>query len=1184
MKSVGFRSSANLEGKLHFDPRMATTTIDPASGATAETSATGQPGSYWQLLRNGGFTAFLWTQFLGAFNDNLYKITVSLLTVMLIADQQQTTNYLAAAGFLFVLPFVLFSGYAGQLADRYNKRRVLIVTKLLEIPAMLLGLWAFLANDPLWMLAVVFVLALQATFFSPAKYGILPEMLPLRDMARANGLLEMTTFVAIILGTTVAGFLFEAWSATLSRISAVTIAIAVLGSLCSFGISRVRTPQVPETFSWNPAREVWRGASEMLRDRVLLLSITGISFFWFLGTLLQMDLLLFAKNTMHMSESGAGILIAGLAVGIAVGSLLAGRISGDHIEIGLVAPGCFGMGLSALAVVWAAPSFPLTLTALMFLGMFGGFFIVPLNALLQHHPAEEEKGRALGTNNFFNGVAMLMAAVVFWVLTNRIEWSGAHVIFAAGCFTVASTLIVLWFTPEPTSRYLLTLLVRGIYRFQIRGASHVPANGAALLVANHVSFVDGFLIGACLPRLARFLIMDTWYNRFRLVLKPIGAIPVPLGGRRAVLESIASARRALEAGELVCIFPEGSITRTGNMQRFQRGMEKIVEGLNVPVIPVHLGGVWGSTFSHAGGSLWRKREKLRRDIQVTFGAPLPSSVKAEEARQQVLEMSADARAREPKINSTLARAFVTSARRHWRRQAMNDATGASLTYGRVLTGAILLARWLRRHRTDEPLIGLLLPSSVGGALANLGVVLSGKAPVNLNFTAGPESVASACDQCEIRTVITSRLFLKRARLDVPPGAVYLEDLTSAFGAVRKFLALLEARLLPQSLLLALLGSSRVQPGDLATIVFSSGSSGTPKGVMLSHRGLLANVDGAGMVFRINSSDVIGGLLPFFHSFGYAYNLWFPLVAGIRVAFHANPLDAKGVGSLVEKNRVSILLATPTFLRNYMRVCSEEQFSSLRLVIAGAEKLPSRLSDEFREKFNLSIFEGYGATEMSPVISVNVPDAEDPVWPQTGNRPGTVGQPLPGCMTKVVDPDSFEPLPSGSQGLLLVGGPSRMIGYWKQPGKTAEVLRGDWYITGDIGTVDPDGFITLTDRLSRFSKIAGEMVPLLRVEEAIRELSGLETVSVVALPDPRKGERLVALHTSADTDGSEINRKMAASSVPRLWIPKAESIHHIEELPMLPTGKLDLQRLKALALELETNRKGREGNDATDDLS
>lgn len=1141
------------------------------SSTTASRSSAPAPGSYGQLLRNGGFTAFLWTQFLGAFNDNLYKITVSLLTVMLIADPRQTTNYLAAAGFLFVLPFVLFSGYAGQLADRFSKRSVLIATKLLETPAMLLGLWAFQVNDPNLMLAVVFVMALQSTFFSPAKYGILPEMLPERDMARANGLLEMTTFVAIILGTTVAGFLFEAWSPDMWKLSAVMIVIAAIGSATSFGIERVRIPRNPERFSWNPVSEVLRGTREMIQDRVLLLTIAGISFFWFLGAFFQLDLLLFAKDTMQMSESGAGLLIAGLAVGIAVGSMLAGRISGDHIEIGLVVPGCLGMGVSALCVVWAAPDFGLTLSALIALGLFGGLFIVPLNALLQHRPAEDVKGRAMGTNSFYNGVATLLAAVVFWVLTNFLGWSASFVIVVAGIFTIACTVVVLWFTPEHTFRYLLTILVRTIYRFQIQGARQVPSHGPALLVANHVSFVDGFLIGACLPRLARFLIMDTYYKRFRLLLQPIGAIPVPIGGRRAVVESISSARKALEAGELVCIFPEGSLTRTGNMQRFQRGMEKIVEGLDAPIIPVHLGGVWGSTFSHAGGGFWRKREQLRRTIQVTFGEPLPSTAKAELARQKVLELSADARSREPKINSTLAARFVENARRFWSRQAMTDSTGKVLSYGQALIGATLLAKWVRAHRGSEGMIGVMLPSSVGGALANLGITLSGKVPINLNFTAGAENIASACEQCEVRTVLTSKIFLKKAKLEEPAGAVYLEDLLPSFGVIAKAVAMAQARVLPQWLLLSVLGAARVNPGDLATIVFSSGSSGAPKGVMISHRGILANVDGAQLVFQINPTDVVGGLLPLFHSFGYTYNLWFPLMAGIRVAFHSNPLDAKAVGELVQKQRVSILLGTPTFLRNYMRACSKEQFETLRLVIAGAEKLPSRLSDEFLAKFNLEIYEGYGATEMSPVISVNVPNADHPVWPQVGNRPGTVGQPLPGCMVRVVDPESFELLPGGQQGLLLVGGPSRLIGYWKQPERTAEALRGEWYITGDIGTVDPDGFITLTDRLSRFSKIAGEMVPLIRVEEAIRETTGLEVCNIVALPDAQKGERLVAFHVSPEMDGKQINRAMAATNVPRLWIPKAESIHRIEEMPMLPTGKLDLQRLKAMALELESSR-------------
>lgn len=1163
---------------------MASTSIN-GSQTTPEQATSAKPaGSYWSLLGNGGFMAFLSTQFLGAFNDNLYKITVSLVTVMLIADPRQTSNYLSAAGFLFVLPFVLFSGYAGQLADRYSKRGVLIVTKLLEVPAMLLGLWAFTVNDPSWMLAVVFLMALQSAFFSPAKYGILPEMLPLRDMARANGLLEMTTFAAIILGTTAAGFLFEAWRAAMWKISFVTIAIAALGSFCSFGIPRVRIPREPLPFSWNPGREVWLGFREMFRDRVLLLTITGISFFWFLGTLLQMDLLLFAKNTMQMSESGAGILIAGLAVGIAAGSLLAGRISGDHIETGLVAPGCLGMGFSGLAVVWAAPHFGMTLAALVLLGVFGGFFIVPLNALLQHHPGENEKGRAMGVNNFCNGVAMLLAAAAFWVLTNPVGWSGAKVILLTGFATIGSTLLVVWFNPEAPVRYLVTLVVRSIYRLHIQGARNVPSRGAALLVANHVSFVDGFLIGVCLPRIARFLVFDQYFKRFRILLKPIGAIPVPLGGRHALMESIRAARQALEAGDLVCIFPEGSLSRTGNMQRFQRGMEKILNGLDVPVIPVHLGGVWGSASSYGRRSEWPKPEHWRRDIQVTFGSPMQPPVTAEQARQSVLELSAEARTRDPRMNSTLGRRFVESARRHWSRDALTESSGRRLSYGSALSGASILAKWLARERGTEQIVGIMLPSSVGGALANLAVTLSGKVAANINFTAGSEAISSALEQCEIRTVITSRLFLARGKIETPRGALYIEDLLYGIKTTTRIFAWIEARILPRELLLRRLGAARPLPGDLATIVFSSGSSGAPKGVMLSHNGLLANAEGAGMVFRVSSQDVVGGILPFFHCFGYAYNLWFPLLAGLQVAYHPNPLDGRGVGSLVEKHKVSILLATPTMLRNFLRSVDPHQFASLQLMIAGAEKLPSRLAEEFQKKYGLPVYEGYGVTEMSPVVSVNVPDAMDPVWPQTGNRPGTVGQPLPGVMTKVVHPETLAPLPSGSQGLLLVGGLSRMLGYWKDPSRTALVFDGDWYITGDIASVDPDGFITLTDRLSRFCKIGGEMVPLARVEDAMREATGLEEVAVVALADERKGERLVALHTAAGVKSTQISRHMTASPIPRLWIPRAESIHCVEALPMLASGKLDLPRAKQIAAELETARKQRDRAEIATDSS
>jgi len=1138
----------------------------------ANTEASQPVGTYWGLLRSWGFSSFLLTQFLGAWNDNAYKITVSLLTVMLIADPRQNSAYISLAGFLFVLPFVLFSGYAGQLADRFSKRSVLIITKLLEIPAMLLGLWAFSRNDADMMLAVVFVLATQSTFFGPAKYGILPEMLPTKELSRANGLLEMSTFAAIILGTTAASFLVEAWAAEVWKIAAVLIGVAVLGSLTSLQISRVRRPQNPDRFNWNPIAEVIAGTRVMFADRTLMLTITGISFFWFLGALFQMDLLLFAKQNMQLSESGAGILVAGLAVGIGAGSMLAGKISGDHIELGLAVPGCLGMGLSGLAVALSAPNFGLTLFFLTVMGLCGGLFIVPLNAMLQHKPKADEKGRLMGVNNFYNAIAMLMASASLWLLTSVLGWSPSAVIVVASLFTIGATAIVLWYTTEDTLRLVLGSLLRMVYSFRVTNAKVVPATGPALIVANHVSFIDGFLIGACLPRIARFLVMDTYFNQFRWVLAPIGAIPVSLG-RKAVLESIAAARQALERGEIVCIFPEGSLTRTGNIHRFQRGMERIAEGLNVPVIPVHLGGVWGSIFSHgANGRPFYRRGVWRRAIHVTFGDPLPVPVSAEEARDTVLQLGSAAMAASDEVNTTIARRFVANCRRYWGREALADSSGKRLNYGRTLTSAILLANWLNTNRPADQRVGLLLPASVGGALANLAVMLCGKTPVNLNFTAGADAIRSACAQCDIQTVLSSKLFLKKAKLEEPQGVVYLEDLLPQFSAVAKLVALLRARFSPQSWLLANLGASRVGPDDLATIIFSSGSSGEPKGVMVSQRGILANIEGGQLLFHIQSSDAFGGILPLFHSFGFTYTLCFPLMVGARVAYHPNPLDAKSIGELVREHKVTVILATPTFLRTYLRICTPEQFASLRLMITGAEKMPAKLSQEIQERFGVIPFEGYGATEMSPVISVNVPNAEHPLWPQPGNKPGAVGQPLPGVTVRIVDPETFEPLPVGKQGLILTNGPSRMMGYWKQESRTQDALRDGWYITGDIGGLDADGFLTLTDRLSRFSKIAGEMVPLIRVEEAIRENTGLESCVVVALPDAQKGERLVLLHTATDRTASQIYKTLTSTNISRLWIPKADSIYSVEALPILPTGKMDLQRTKALAIEFDQQRE------------
>ena len=543
---------------------------------------------------------------------------------------------------------------------------------------------------------------------------------------------------------------------------------------------------------------------------------------------------------------------------------------------------------------------------------------------------------------------------------------------------------------------------------------------------------------------------------------------------------------------------------------------------------------------------------------------MPASSSAHAVRQAIQELASDAAAYSRSANDLLDLRFVRTAKKSWRRFAMADSSGRELNYGRALTGSLLVKGWLRKNRQPEEMIGLLLPSSVGGALANAGIMLAGKVAVNLNFTAGREFIASAVEQCGIRTILTSKVFLAKAKLEAMDGMVYLEDVLGGISSFEKTRTLIAARMLPARLLA---GRGKRTPDSLATVIFSSGSSGVPKGVMLSHHNILANIQAMAQVFWINDSDVVVGVLPFFHSFGFTVTIWLPLVTGCGAAYHSNPTEAAKIGELVAKYRGTLLVSTPTFYAGYTRKCTVEQFSSLRFVLVGAEKLRESIAKAFHEKFGLELLEGYGCTEMSPVVAVNGPNFEAGKDTQLGNKPGTVGHPLPGIAVKIVNPATMEPLDPNTEGLVLVKGPNRMIGYLNQVERTAEAVRDGWYVTGDIGALDDEGFLRITDRLARFSKIAGEMVPHLKVEEAIYAIIGEHACAVTGIPDDQRGERLVALYTRPDLTPAELWRHLSETDLPKLWLPKRENIYQVDALPTLGTGKLDLVGVKAKAQQL-----------------
>jgi acyl-[acyl-carrier-protein]-phospholipid O-acyltransferase/long-chain-fatty-acid--[acyl-carrier-protein] ligase len=877
-----------------------------------------------------------------------------------------------------------------------------------------------------------------------------------------------------------------------------------------------------------------------------------------------------------VKQTTTGYLNAAMAIGIGIGSMVAGLVSNNKIEYGLIPLGSIGMTVTGLFLGGMHPGVVGSGVLLATLGFWAGFFAVPVNALIQHRPADEDKGGIIAAANLLSFVGIEISAGVYFVFTRYIHLDPRGVIVAASLITAAGTVYVLILLPEWFGRLILFFVTHTIYRVKVLGRDNFPERTGALLVCNHMSFVDVALLIASTDRPIRFVMFKGIYDK--PVIKPFAkmmkAIPISSEARpRDMIRSLRTASDALRNNEIVCIFAEGQITRTGQLLPFRRGLERIIKGVDVPIIPANLDGVWGSIFSFERGRfLWKMPRRIPYPVTVSFGTPMPSTATAIEVRHAVQELQAVAFEQRKRRMRTLDRAFVRTARRFPLRFMMADGKTPKVTFASALTKTIYIARRLRPVLGDKQMIGLLLPPSVGGALTNYALMLLGRIAVNLNYTASSEVIASCAAQCDIDAVITSKAFVERfPKLQIPGRTIFLEDVLAAPRITEKLASLVLTWLAPQGLLRSAIGARRVatkQPMDeLATIIFSSGSTGDPKGVMLTHFNITANIQQVGQVFMLDGHDKILGILPFFHSFGFMAALWMPAVNGVGVVYHPNPLDAQVIGELVGSYGVTFLIATPTFLQAYMRRCTPESFGSLQYVLVGAEKLPDRVALAFEHTFGIRPLEGYGCTECSPVVTVNGRDYRAPGFRQVGGRRGKIGHPLPGVSVKVVDLDTGEPVAPGTAGMLLVKGPNIMKGYLGKPEKTAEVLRDGWYTTGDVALMEEDGFLTITDRLSRFSKIGGEMVPHIRIEDKLHELAGIteQVFAVTAVPDEKKGERLMVIYTISDEKLAPVLEKLAASDLPALWKPRANQFTHADALPMLGTGKLDLRGVKTLAL-------------------
>ena len=1150
-----------------------------------------------RLFSIHGFAALVAVAFMNAFVDLGHKIVVQN-TIFKVYDGGAQIALTGVVNALILLPFILLLSPAGFISDRFAKPKVI---RFAAAAAIVITILITLCYHMGWFwvsFGLTLMLAIQSAIYGPAKLGYIKEVVGVDNLAAANGVVQAATTAAILAGMLAFSFGFESLVDDFNGKSSAEIlpAIASLGWFLIAGsiVEFLLALRLPERRGddrdlefdfarYRRGQYLAENLSTIWRRPVLRLSVIGLAIFWSIAQVLIAVYPTFAENFLAMANVATiQLIMAAASIGVVVGSVLAARLSRAHIETGFIPIGAAGVAVSLLFMLFSPSA--VTQAGLFFaLGVAGALFIVPLNALIQYNADDDELGRVLAASSFINNLTMIgfLGLTVYFALHG---FSDSTLLVLLTVIAVAGTGYTVYKIPQSLVRLLIARLFALRYRLNVSGMQHIPREGGVLLLGNHISWIDWAIVAMASPRPIRFVMARSIYERWylRWFLDFVGVIPIAPGQS---VEALADIGARLNAGEVICLFPEGTISRHGQLNDFRPGFEKAVANVEpgrATIVPFYLRGLWGSQFSQSSEGLKRSTPLgRRRDITVAFGRPLPLAATAPEVKQAVAELSIDAWQDYVETLEPLAQSWLRTTRRRGGEPAIIESSGRTVSrnlFAAVTLSFARLISGLSKGRT----IGIMLPPGIGGAAANLAGLLTGKTVVNLNYTASSAALAAAIDKAGITEVYSAQQFLKKLSqrgIEIEPALgsarlVDLEDLRARIKPWHITWSWLQLKLLPVRLLARLYGAER-DPNEPAVILFSSGSEGLPKGVVLSHRNVLANIRQTADMLNPVAQDVMVSSLPLFHAFGLTATTLLPLIEGIPMLAHPDPTDVTRLAKAIYRHRATIMCGTSTFFRFYLRQrrVLPMMLESLRIVVAGAERLDDSVREGFATKFGKQILEGYGATETTPVASVNVPDYLDPVsWKlHAGQKPRTVGLPLPGSCFRVVDPETNETLPPDEDGMILIGGVQVMRGYLDDQQRTDEaIIELDgrrWYRTGDKGHLDKEGFLTIVDRYSRFAKLGGEMVSLSAVESGLKQAFGDDfEVVVVAVPDSKKGERLVALTKTGDGQTLDVSRcrsrcqesGMNALMIPDTWL-------EVDELPLLGSGKTDFAAARKLAL-------------------
>ena len=1013
---------------------------------------------------------------------------------------------------------------------------------------------------------VVFLLGLENAVCSTAIKGLLPNIFPRSEYPKITGLLLSTNLAAILIGVIVIVAAFNIM-VPIHLALCLWILPAIISFFCAIAIPHRKYVDSSQ-ISANNSKD------RMIRIIVRTEYIIGLLLFSMIFCLTTLCNPAFIALP---DVPDVAFFLITLVLGLMAGCLAAIRFSRGHAELGLVPLGLTGMIVSPILAYYIHVFH----SYLLFSALFWTSALLawtPVRAYQLRFIKAADRNSFFSAQNVMTGITFFSVAGIFVLF--KIFGSGVN---CMQCFwgslpvAVLFALVIFWREPRFLWRLAGLVLSHTLLRVRTYGEENIPEEGPALLVANHVSFVDALLISRCTSRPVHFMMHETFYRYPWLYpfVKWAGFIEVPAAKPKQLHQLFLKTHELLRKGEIVCVFPEGGITRNGIMMNFRKGISSMIPPeLEVPVIPVRLGMLWGFIFTYYYGRIkLRMPLQLRHPASITIGKPMSKDLSGYEIRLVLSEMAAETERIPDGHERPLHSQFAWQATRHPFRKLIKEFNGTEQKEFRnfpLFVKAMLLSREIRKLApAEDKYVGVMMPNCAAAAVSVLAVMMADKVPALLNFTASRESNRIAIEQAGLHCILTSKIFLAKLKMEPFPQMVFLEEFATKITKAKKIQAFLAALLIPRALLMKLL--SPVSHRDVyctGVVIFSSGSTGIPKGIMLSHHNINSDLFSFIRIMNWRNSDKVVGNLPIFHSFGLTVCLWLPIVYSAEVVYIPNPLDAQTVGQAICNNKLTALMATPGFLQTYMRRCDPKDFASLRLVISGAEKLRNDIADKFQEMTNLAVAEGYGCSELSPVVSINVASSVLDLGTSVGKR-GSIGTPMPGICAKIVDPDTFELRPPDVDGLLVVKGPTVMQGYLNDPAKTAEVIRDGWYLTGDIAHMNDRGYITITGRLSRFSKIAGEMVPHELLEKEINEIIHSETrcIAVCGAEDSKKGEKLVVIYSDKTLDPQNIVRELRSRDLPNLWIPRPENFYYVEEIPMLGSGKLDFTGLKKMAAEL-----------------